>query len=118
MPARAGLKCAWHSRVHPLREIHASQVRTEQPPRLPPQLERAVQRLTAESARILHTLRHIDAIDKAGDAAEVLRALWRVKGLLDGAVESARMLWTWQDLFKVCQRVAVVAVAICSTHDY
>ena len=74
-----------------------------------------MQWLTAESARILHTLRHIDAID---NAAEALRALWRVKGLLDGAVESAHMLWTWQDLFKVCQRVAVVAVAICSTHDY
>jgi hypothetical protein len=66
-----------------------------------------LQWLTAESARILHTLRHIDAINKAGDAAEVLRALWRVKDLLDGAVESAHMLWTWQDLFKVCQRVAV-----------
>ena len=77
-----------------------------------------MQWLTAESARILHTLRHIDAIDEAGDAAEELRALWRVKGLLDGAVESARMLWTWQDLFKVCQRVAVVVVAICSTHHY
>ena len=91
----------------PTARNHTSQVwngSPEQPPRLPPQLERAMQWLTAESARILHTLRHIDAIDKAGDAAEVLRALWRVKDLLDGAVESARMLWTWQDLFKVRQR--------------
>ena len=105
----------------PTARNHASQVwngSPEQPPRLPPQLERAMQWLTAESARILHTLRHIDAIDKAGESAEVLRALWRVKGLLDGAVESAHMLWTWQDLFKVCQRVAVVVVAIYSTHDY
>ena len=64
-------------------------------------------------ARILHTLRHIEA----NDAAEVLRVLWRVKDLLDGAVESARMLWTWQDLFKVCQWVAVVVVTIRSTHE-
>ena len=102
----------------PTARNHTSQVwngSPEQPPRLPPQLERAMQWLTAESARILHTLRHIDAID---NAAEALRALWRVKGVLDGAVESAHMLWTWQDLFKVCQRVAVVVVAIYSTHDY
>ena len=84
---------------------------------MPPQLERGLQWLTAESARILHTLRHIDAIDKAGDATEVLRALWRVNDLLDGAVESAHVLWTWQDLFKVRQRVAVVVVTICSTRD-
>ena len=76
-----------------------------------------MQWLTAESARILHMLHHIEEIDKAGDAAEVLRALWRVKDLLDGAVESAHMLWTWKDLFKVCQRVAVFVVTIFSTHD-
>jgi hypothetical protein len=75
---------------------------------MPPQLERGMQWLTAESARILHTLRHIDA----DDATEVLRALWRVRGLLDGLIESAHMLWTWQDLFKVWHRIAVVVVTI------
>jgi hypothetical protein len=83
---------------------------------MPPQLERCLQRLTAESTRILNTLRHIEVIDEAGDAAEVLRVLWRAKDLLDGLVESAHMLWTWQDLFKVWHRVALVVVTICSTH--
>ncbi len=71
-----------------------------------------MQWLTAESARILHTvtLRHIDA----DDATEVLRALWRVRGLLDGLIQPAQphMLWTWQDLFKVWHRIASVVVTI------
>jgi hypothetical protein len=71
---------------------------------MPPQLERSMQSLNAECARILQTLRHGEVIDQGGDALEVLRALQHVKESLDVTMACADLLWTWQDLFKVRQR--------------
>jgi hypothetical protein len=83
--------------VHRLHEIQVSQAPTE----FTEQIERSVQWLNDESARILHALRHGEAIDGGGDAQEALGALQQVSASLDGLVESAELLWTWHDLFKV-----------------
>ena len=68
---------------------------------MPPQLEKSMQSLNAECARIMRTLRLGEVIDQGGDAQEVLRALQHVKESLDVAVEFADLLWARQDLFKV-----------------
>ncbi len=77
----------------------------EQPLRMPAWLENSTQSLSDECARVVHALRHGEASDRDGDAKEVLGALQQVKASLDGVVASTHMLWTWQDLLKVCQRV-------------
>ena len=68
---------------------------------MPPQLEKSMQSLNAECARIMRTLRLGEVIDQGGDAQEVLRALQLVKESLDVTMTCVDLLWTWQDLFKV-----------------
>ena len=95
-PPRA---CAHHQ--HPLHEISIP-YRPYEVSEHVPHLERSVQSLTDESARILHALRHGEAIDGGDDAQKVLGALQQSEGVarrtrlesLDGVVESAELLWT------------------------
>jgi hypothetical protein len=63
-------------------------------------LERSMQSLSDECARIVHTLRNCGA-DSCGDAKEVIGALQRVTESLERVVASVCILWTWQDLLKV-----------------
>ena len=82
---------------------------------MPPQLERSMQSLNAQCAQILQTLLHGEVINNGGDAQDVLRVLQHVQEALDVAMACAGLLWTWQDLFKVRQRVALIVITI---HDY
>ncbi len=77
-------------------------------PSMLPYLERGMQRLNDEAARILHPLCHGVAVDESGDAQKVLGTLQHANESLDGLVEPADRIWTWhtQDCFKVRQRVA------------
>ena len=68
---------------------------------MPPQLEKSMQSLNAECARIMRTLRLGEVIDQGGDAQEVLRALQLVKESLDVTMTCVDLLWTCQDRFKV-----------------
>jgi hypothetical protein len=93
-----------HSRACPLHElqvVEAVHEFSEHASAMPPQLDKSVQSLNSECARILQTLRHGEVIDQGGDAQEVLRALQQVKESLDVTMACADLLWTWQDLFKV-----------------
>jgi hypothetical protein len=79
---------------------------------MPPQLERSMQSLNAECARILQTLRHGELINKGGNAQEALRELQQVTESLDVAMACSDLLWTWQDLFKVWQPLIVIIIMI------
>jgi hypothetical protein len=103
-PSQVSALCLRTSRACPLHELQVSEVPhelSEHAPCILPQLERSMQSLNAQCARILQTLRHGEVIAKGGDAQEVLRALQQVQESLDVAVESADLLWTRQDVFKV-----------------
>jgi hypothetical protein len=98
------MRTALRADARTLHEIHVSQAPNEVPghvPRMWPHLERSVQWRNDEGARILHRLRHGEAFDRGGHAKEVLRALQQAKESLDGLVESAGLLWTWQYLLQV-----------------
>ena len=87
--------------LHALQVSEAPHELSEHARCMPPQLERIMQSLIVQCARILQKLRLGEVIVKGGDAQEVLRALQHVKESLDVAVEFADLLWARQDLFKV-----------------
>ncbi len=104
-----------HSRARPLHELQVSEAPhefSENASGMPAQLERIMQSLNAECVRILQTLRHGEIIDKGGGAQDVLRVLQHVHESLYLAMACAGLLWTWQDLFKVWQRVALIVIII------
>jgi hypothetical protein len=101
--------------LHGLQVLEALHEFSEHASGMPPQLERSMQSLNAQCAQILQTLLHGEVINKGGDAQEALRVLQHVHEALDVKMAFAGLLWTWQDLFKVWQRVALIVIII---HDY
>ena len=93
------------SRARPLHQIQvwwAPDEAAEQRLRMWADLDMRMQWLSAECARIVHTLCHGEASNSGGDAKEVLRALHTLRESLDGMVEYSRLLFPWQDVLQVC----------------
>ncbi len=93
------------SRARPLHHTQVSWApneAAEQRLRMRAELSISMQWLSAECARIVHTLCHGEASNSGGDAKEVLRALHKLRQSLGGMVEYSRLLFPWQDVLQVC----------------
>jgi hypothetical protein len=73
----------------------------------------SMQWLSAECARIVHTLCHGEASNSGGDAKEVLNSLYELRESLYRMVEYSRLLFPWQDVLQVCHTSRCYSLSLC-----
>ena len=101
------------------RPLHHTQVSSapheaaEQRLRMWAELGMSMQWLSAECARIVHTLCHGEASNSGGDATEVLSSLYELRESLYGMVEYSRQLFLWQDVLQVCHTSRCCSLSLC-----